>query len=273
MRCPSKQSNRVGECCSGTLGHCCPCRCGVPRGGCAPLVIYPRLRHCDQLVSSSGDRAPGVISWDYMSASRLTWDSFRFQLGIAGTTGEFSVTVQISAPEYVPDIQRGGRSRGGVGGEQLAATGMSQASNVLPRLPAMQLRYMPAAAPGRSGPLSNSVPHACIRAYTYIYLRFFQGTTSPARSASRMRMPHMHRSHIDFLTRFTIRTSRTLAQLLFSFRCLRFLIERRYQFRAACHSDKNRMTCVSKRLRGDHGLKRLVRAGDGVVLTGINCVR
>ncbi len=40
-----------------------------------------------------------------------------------------------------------------------------------------------------------------------------------------MRMPHMHRSHIDFLTLFTIRTSQTL---LFSLRCLRFLMERRY---------------------------------------------
>ncbi len=47
-----------------------------------------------------------------------------------------------------------------------------------------------------------------------------------------MRMPHMHRSHIDFLT---IRASRTP---LSSFRCLRFLIERRYNLKsnATCHS-------------------------------------
>ncbi len=92
-----------------------------------------------------------------------------------------------------------------------------------------------------------------------------------------------------------------LGQLLVSFRCLRFLIERRYSFRAVCHLEKkvtdaanrlnyvlrhdlrcgmdaedryilavsrcvvtchsDKMTCVSKRLRGDHGLKRRVCHG------------
>ncbi len=41
-----------------------------------------------------------------------------------------------------------------------------------------------------------------------------------------MSMPHIHPSQIDFIPHtFTIRTSRTL---LFLFRFLRFLIERRY---------------------------------------------
>ncbi len=81
----------------------------------------------------------------------------------------------------------------------------------------------------------HTTMHACLSLYTY--LRFFQGTTLPARSASRItraRMPpHINRTHIDFLIRFTIRTSRTLAQLSLSFRCLRFLIERRNEFRAS----------------------------------------
>ncbi len=38
----------------------------------------------------------------------------------------------------------------------------------------------------------------------------------------------MHRAHIDSLTQFTIRTSRALAHKSFPFRCLRFLIERRF---------------------------------------------
>ncbi len=55
-----------------------------------------------------------------------------------------------------------------------------------------------------------------IRSHTY--------TRAPSVSAD------MHRSHIDISTHyFTIRTSRALAQLRFSFiRCLRFFIERRY---------------------------------------------
>ncbi len=39
----------------------------------------------------------------------------------------------------------------------------------------------------------------------------------------------MYRSHIDFLTQFTVRTSRACAHQSFPSRCLRFLIGRRYQ--------------------------------------------
>ncbi len=73
-----------------------------------------------------------------------------------------------------------------------------------------------------------------MHAYLYIYLRLFQRTTLPARLASRM---HEHAAHTSIASHIALTSSHYSdepnAIIFVQVLALRFLIERRYYFRAA----------------------------------------